>query len=50
MNPVNRKLKQISVEDAEETDRLFRILMWEDVQSRKHFIMTHAKTVTELDV
>ncbi len=50
MNPVNRKLKQISIEDAEETDRLFRILMWEDVQSRKHFIMTHAKTVTELDV
>jgi len=27
MNPVNRRLKQISIEDAEETDRLFRILM-----------------------
>ena len=50
MNPDNRKLKQITVEDAEEADRLFRILMGEDVQSRKHFILTHAKTVKDLDI
>ena len=50
MNPEHRKLKQITVEDAEEADRLFRILMGEDVQSRKHFIMSHAKTVKELDI
>jgi len=50
MDPANRKLKQINVEDAEEADRLFRILMWEDVQSRKHFILTHAKTVKDLDI
>ena len=50
MDPNSRKLKQITVEDAEETDRLFRILMGEDVQSRKHFIMSHAKTVKELDI
>ncbi len=49
MNPENRKLKQITVTDAEEADRLFRILMGEDVQSRKHFILTHAKTVKEID-
>jgi len=49
MNPENRKLKQITVEDAEETDRLFRILMGEDVQLRKHFIMAHAKSVKEID-
>ena len=50
MNPENRKLNQITVEDAEEADRLFRILMGEDVQSRKHFILTHAKSVKELDI
>ena len=50
MDPNNRKLNQISIEDAEEADKLFRILMGEDVQSRKHFILTHAKTVKELDI
>lgn len=50
MDPSKRTLNQITVEDAEETDRLFRILMWEDVQSRKHFILTHAKTVKDLDI
>lgn len=50
MNPEKRYLKKITVEDAEEADRLFRILMGEDVQSRKHFILTHAKNVKDLDV
>ncbi len=50
MDPNNRRLNQITVEDAEEADRLFRILMWEDVQARKHFILTHAKTVKDLDI
>jgi len=50
MNPEKRLLKKITVEDAEEADRLFRILMGEDVQSRKHFILTHAKNVKDLDV
>ncbi len=50
MNPEKRYIKKITVEDAEEADRLFRILMGEDVQSRKHFILTHAKNVKGLDV
>jgi len=50
MNPEHRKLNQITVDDAEEADRLFRILMGEDVQSRKHFILTHAKSVKEIDI
>ncbi|MFA7717730.1 MAG: hypothetical protein WC875_03360, partial [Candidatus Absconditabacterales bacterium] len=50
MNPEKRTLKQINVDDAEEADRLFRILMGEDVQSRKHFILTHAKTVKDIDI
>ena len=50
MNPSTRQLNQITVDDAEEADRLFRILMGEDVQSRKHFILTNAKSVKWLDV
>ncbi|AHB41189.1 hypothetical protein P148_SR1C00001G0394 [candidate division SR1 bacterium RAAC1_SR1_1] len=50
MDPNNRKLNQITVEDAEEADRLFRILMGEDVQSRKHFILTHAKSAKDVDI
>ena len=50
MNPETRKLLQVSVEDAEASDRLFRILMWDDVASRKNFILTHAKNTKELDI
>ena len=50
MDPSARQLNQITVDDAEEADRLFRILMGEDVQSRKHFILTNAKSVKWLDV
>jgi len=50
MDPTRRKLYQVTISDAEETDRLFRVLMGEDVPSRKHFIMTHAKNVKDLDV
>ena len=50
MDPSKRTLNQITVDDAEETDRLFRILMWEEVQPRKHFILTHAKSVKDLDI
>ncbi len=50
MDPETRMMRQVSVEDAEEADRLFRILMWSDVPSRRHFILTNAKNVRELDV
>jgi len=50
MDPETRKMLQVSIQDAEDADRLFRILMGEDVMSRKHFILTHAKNVSELDV
>ena len=50
MDPARRKMLQVTVEDAEESDKLFRILMGDDVMSRKHFILTHAKNVKDLDV
>jgi DNA gyrase subunit B len=50
MNPKNRVLKKIEISDAEEADKLFNILMGDDVESRKHFIQLHAKTVKNLDI
>jgi len=50
MDPAQRKMFRVTVEDAEKADEVFRILMGEDVPPRKHFIQTRAKTVTNLDV
>jgi DNA gyrase subunit B len=50
MNPENRLLKQVTVEDAVEADRLFNILMGDEVGPRKQFIQAHAAAVQNLDV
>jgi DNA gyrase subunit B len=50
MNPVNRTLLQVSVEDAAEAERTFDILMGDEVAPRKKFITTHAKKVRNLDI
>jgi len=49
MNPTNRILKQIAVEDAEAADAVFTMLMGEEVPPRKHFIQSNAKQA-QLDV
>lgn len=49
MDPKIRILKKIRVEDAEEADRLFTMLMGKEVPPRKRFIQTHARSAT-LDV
>jgi len=49
MNPADRLLKQINIDDAEEADQTFNMLMGEDVPPRKKFIITHAK-MADLDV
>jgi DNA gyrase subunit B len=49
MNPVNRLLKQVYIQDAEEADAVFTMLMGDEVPPRKHFIQTNAITAT-LDV
>ncbi len=49
MDPKNRVLKQVSVHDAADADRIFDILMGTDVASRKSFIQSNAKLAT-LDV
>ncbi|MBI2620629.1 DNA gyrase subunit B [candidate division WWE3 bacterium] len=43
MDPSTRKLKRVTVSDAPETDRVFSMLMGEEVAPRKRFIQTHAK-------
>ena len=50
MNPQSRTLLQVKVEDAGETDRLFSILMGDDVEKRRNFIRDHALEVQNLDV
>lgn len=50
MNPENRTLLQVSVDEAHEADKTFDILMGEQVEPRKKFIQTHAKSVKTLDV
>ena len=50
MNPATRAIKQVTVEDAEKVDKLFRVLMWEEIEPRKHFILSNAKNVRDLDV
>jgi DNA gyrase subunit B len=50
MDPERRTLLQVTLEDATAADRLFTILMGEDVPSRKEFIETNAKYVQNLDV
>lgn len=50
MDPARRMLKLVTVEDAEEADRLFDVLMGEQVEPRKHFIQAHATKVKNLDI
>jgi DNA gyrase subunit B len=50
MNPENRTLLQVTVEDAAEADRTFDMLMGDAVDPRRKFIQTHAKSVRNLDV
>ena len=49
MNPETRTLLQVNLEDAIEADRIFSMLMGEDVLSRKEFIQENAKFVCNLD-
>jgi DNA gyrase subunit B len=50
LNPEKRVLKKITLEDAEEADRLFSILMGQEVEPRKLFIETYAREVKNLDI
>jgi DNA gyrase subunit B len=50
MNPANRVLKQITVEDAAAADRMFNVLMGDAVEPRKQFIKEHATDAEWVDI
>ena len=50
MNPETRIIKKVTLEDAAGADKVFDMLMGDDVTKRKYFIQTHAKNVTNLDI
>jgi DNA gyrase subunit B len=50
MDPANRTILQVSIEDAAQADDTFEMLMGSAVPPRKRFIQTHARDVVNLDV
>ncbi|MDY6779103.1 MAG: DNA topoisomerase (ATP-hydrolyzing) subunit B [Halobacteria archaeon] len=50
MNPENRVLKRITVEDASKADKMFSVLMGDKVQPRKKFIKEHSDEADWVDI
>ena len=50
MNKENRTLLKVTISDAVEANLIFSTLMGEDVESRREFIVTNSKFVTNLDI
>lgn len=50
MNPENRVLLSVALQDGQKADEIFSMLMGDEVGPRKRFIQTHAKNVKNLDV
>jgi len=50
MNPTNRTLLTVSIDDAAKADYVFHTLMGGEVPPRKAFIQAHAKSVKNLDI
>jgi len=50
MDPQNRVMYQVKIKDAAEADKIFNILMGSEVEPRKRFIQTEARSVVNLDV
>ena len=50
MDPASRTLARVTMEDATASDRIFSMLMGDQVEPRRDFIERNAKEVTNLDV
>jgi DNA gyrase subunit B len=50
MNPENRILLQVNIDDAESADEIFTTLMGDKVEPRREFIQNHALEVSDLDI
>ena len=49
MDPAKRTLLRITLDDAMEADKIFSMLMGDDVEPRKEFIQENAEFVTDID-
>ena len=49
MDPAHRVLKKVNIDDAEEANKVFEILMGSEVPPRKSFIQSNAK-LAEIDI
>jgi len=50
MDPESRTILRVDLDDAVEADRIFTILMGDEVELRRQFIETYADSVMDLDV
>ena len=50
MDPERRKMIQVTMEDAVEAERMFTLLMGDDVEPRREYIEKHAAGVKDLDI
>ncbi|HNX47677.1 MAG TPA: DNA topoisomerase (ATP-hydrolyzing) subunit B [Methanomassiliicoccales archaeon] len=50
MDPETRTLRKVTIEDAMKADEMFTILMGDEVEPRRAFIMSHANEVENLDI
>jgi DNA gyrase subunit B len=50
MDPENRTVLKVTMEDAVQADKIFTILMGDEVMPRRNFIQTHAHEVVNLDI
>jgi DNA gyrase subunit B len=50
MDPEERKMYKVRIEDAQSADEIFKILMGADVPPRRQFVQSRAKNVKNLDV
>ena len=50
MDPENRLMYKVTIEDAEAAEQMFDVLMGKEVEPRRKFIQMHAKSVVNLDV
>jgi len=50
MNPQNRTLLQVKIEDLVEADEIFTVLMGDQVEPRRDFIEQNALNVVNLDI
>jgi len=50
MSPEHRIIRQVTLDEAEEADRIISILMGDKVEPRRNFIVEHAKETQNLDL